>query len=956
MPRAWKEQAEKLVLPLLWLWLFTPTHAAAQNFWQQTNGPSSMASPIPALAVKTGNNHLFAGTSVVNGAFRSAVSTFQIAVQDSLALVDLYNSTNGANWTNKGNWLSTAPLSTWFGVTVTGNRVTQLDFPGNNLAGPLPATIGDLTNLTELDLTSNRLSGPLPKEIGNLTNLAFLYLLNNRLNGTIPTEIGKLANLLRLDLRANQFTGFIPAEMGNLINLQAVFLSNNLLSGPIAMSLGNLTNLTTLQLENNVFTGAIPAAIGNLVNLRFLLLSGNQLTGAVPNNFINLSSLESLGLHHNLLTDLPDLSMLPLLSSLEIQNNKFTFEDIEPNLAVPNFIYSPQDSVGAAQDTTLSIGASFTLSVAVGGANNQYQWFKDGVAIFNAMTSFYMLTRIASGDSGTYHCVITNTEAAALTLISRPVRVKLKPALSVSQTPPMDNNAVNITVTLNVNFQPTTSQLFYRRAGELDFRATALSQAGKQFSGAIPASFVTFRGVEFYVSLSDTQNVFTYPETNPQLIPQVLPVRFGQLGYAPALQPETYKMISAPVELNASALDSVLLGNYGPYDILPRQWRLFRWENGSYSEYSNIAARLKPGNAFWLITREGKGFTVGAGQSVNSAEPVSVTLQPGWNQIANPFAFPVDWNYVDAGDSIQFPIFYDGTQYLFERTVLEPWEGYFIFNQKSAPVSLFIPPIAPSSAAAKIGARLHFSDQEVVLKIAALIPGAKLMDSENYIGLREHAAAGLDALDFYDPPPIGEHVRLIIFQEGHEFAGNFKPLNEQGQQWELQISSSRREQEAQIQLHEISPLPEGFQIYVLDKDLNEPIPMSNNSFAVKISKKFPLRRLKILVGTQAFAEQNSDHISLVPIAFVLYQNYPNPFNPEAAIQYQISKPGPVKLEIFNLMGQKIRTLVDEKKNPGLYSVKWQGLNDAGRAVPSGVYFYRLTAGEFTATRKLVISR
>jgi hypothetical protein len=94
--------------------------------------------------------------------------------QDSLALVAFYNSTNGDTWTNNTNWLTNEPISTWYGITVSDGRVTEINlgnYPGNNLSGTIPQDIGDLTNLIKLNLSYNQLSGTIPLEIGNLTNL-----------------------------------------------------------------------------------------------------------------------------------------------------------------------------------------------------------------------------------------------------------------------------------------------------------------------------------------------------------------------------------------------------------------------------------------------------------------------------------------------------------------------------------------------------------------------------------------------------------------------------------------------------------------------------------------------------------------------------------------------------------------------------------------------------------------
>ncbi len=96
--------------------------------------------------------------------------------------------------------------------------------------------------------------------------------------------------------------------------------------------------------------------------------------------------------------------------------------------------------------------------------------------------------------------------------------------------------------------------------------------------------------------------------------------------------------------------------------------------------------------------------------------------------------------------------------------------------------------------------------------------------------------------------------------------------------------------------------------------------------------------------------------------FALYQNYPNPFNPETNLRFQIpqwgrSGRGFVKLQIFDLQGRIVRTLVNKKLAPGSYNIRWDGKDDNGAQVASGVYFYRLTAGSsFVATRKMVLLR
>src|SRR5919197_600616 len=88
-------------------------------------------------------------------------SSAQANVQDSLALVDFYDSTNGSEWSYSVNWLTTEPLSTWGGVTVDNisGRVVRLKLPGFNLTGTIPSSFGNLSQLSDAALNSNQITG-----------------------------------------------------------------------------------------------------------------------------------------------------------------------------------------------------------------------------------------------------------------------------------------------------------------------------------------------------------------------------------------------------------------------------------------------------------------------------------------------------------------------------------------------------------------------------------------------------------------------------------------------------------------------------------------------------------------------------------------------------------------------------------------------------------------------------
>ena len=91
--------------------------------------------------------------------------------------------------------------------------------------------------------------------------------------------------------------------------------------------------------------------------------------------------------------------------------------------------------------------------------------------------------------------------------------------------------------------------------------------------------------------------------------------------------------------------------------------------------------------------------------------------------------------------------------------------------------------------------------------------------------------------------------------------------------------------------------------------------------------------------------------SKVPQQFVLYQNYPNPFNPVTTIKFAVQQSGPVTLNVYNISGQKVATLINNQLPAGTYSVTFDGSR-----LPSGIYFYQLTAGNHRATRKMILTK
>lgn len=230
----------------------------------------------------------------------SCANVTEIPRSECEALVALYNSTDGSNWTNRGGWLASDTPCSWYGTTCDAGHVTELRLSRNQLSGSLPAELLNLEQLRVLSVYLNKLVGALPPDLSRLPQLREVDFFNNQFTGSIPAQYGEFASLERLSLSDNKLTGAIPPELGGLSTLTHMWLGNNRLSGSIPPELGNLTNLRLLSISQTYqLSGAIPPELGNLSNLENLYLYSNVLTGPIPSELGRLSKLRILYLFSN---------------------------------------------------------------------------------------------------------------------------------------------------------------------------------------------------------------------------------------------------------------------------------------------------------------------------------------------------------------------------------------------------------------------------------------------------------------------------------------------------------------------------------------------------------------------------------------------------------------------------------------------------------------------------------
>jgi len=553
------------------------------------------------------------------------------------------------------------------------------------------------------------------------------------------------------------------------------------------------------------------------------------------------------------------------------------------------------------------------------------------------------------------------------TVIIEGVDVRVVTPEAVRGTP------LSVDVVVEGDFSPDGT-LYVRKGGGENFQEIDLvedAQEPLRLEGEVSDTLVTNRGVDYYVVLADGDATLTVPaggQARARRQPRHLPVTFETLEVPVQVQPETYGMVTVSA-IPEGGIRGALRDRYGDYD--PADWRVLRWNavEEDYREYPDLDS-LRPGEGFWLITADGEGLTLGDGQTAPADTVRTLPLKAGWNQVGSPFGYAVPWDTIRAAsglDSSQVdgPVAYEAGTYQYRQSTLRPWQSAFV--RVPSADTLRVPPVGRGTGDSPTGqvlARTGTSAAEVkqsaesayTLRLTARSGDER--SQQVWLGLRPGAKQGRDTFDFAQAPPIEQTVQLAVHEKvGGQVvshAGSFKPPVGKGQAWTLRLQNRADEgEEVRLGAESAGRIPAGQKRYVFDLKKERRVTVGQ-TLTVEAGET---RRLKVIVGTKAYAEDKSKGIGLNSFENELRGNSPNPFDRATQIGYTLGTKQEVTLEVYNVLGQRVRTLVrEEAREAGLHQLRWEGENRYGEPVGSGVYFLRLRAGQFEATRKMVLVR
>ena len=550
-----------------------------------------------------------------------------------------------------------------------------------------------------------------------------------------------------------------------------------------------------------------------------------------------------------------------------------------------------------------------------------------------------------------------------------------------------------VTITDHIGIDTSSIRLHYRFGGaESEEPVRRLTRIGvtDTYILDIPDAGVTRRGVEYQVVATDDLDNMAAGPTSSLCDSDSLwfPLRTRLEGEGdfridtdgrpvPLVAGDTtnsYQLFSVPYELDNSQVLQVLEDDLGAYDNT--MWRFFDFKNdGSISGCpenpelcfveADTARDFTPGRSYFIITRQENIIVHGGpGQTRRTVCNDTIQVYEGWNLIATPFNFPVhkeSLSLINSNSIVSLRSYAGGWNI---TDVMETWKGYALFVASDSgkdDIYLVVRPRAAPGTVSKVTANLGFGPGDWAVQISGRV--GQMHDLENWAGVLQNAQPGFDNFELAEPPVIGQFLKVSFAHPGwnlptDEFSTDFRPAGISEQVWQFDVKTNEAYADVRLSFDFLGDFPANAEVHLIDQALHSAHNLRANSvYTFKSGRDGVEKKFKLIVGSHQFATTQAGEIGLVPEQFELLQNFPNPFNPATSIRYNLPQASGVSIIVYDLLGRKVRSLIDsEQKGAGYFSARWNGLDDFGGQVATGVYIYQLTTNSKSISRKMILMK
>ena len=425
--------------------------------------------------------------------------------------------------------------------------------------------------------------------------------------------------------------------------------------------------------------------------------------------------------------------------------------------------------------------------------------------------------------------------------------------------------------------------------------------------------------------------VASYPARVAILDTVVFPARSAPTDYLST----DYRLIGLP------GSGPLPVQNYLPGTAGTDWWMV--WDNGQPANYWVPYAAGSPfvfgaGRGFWLVKKGNWVVKDTVASAVLDGNGMAaIALHTGWNIITDPFLATVNWSDITAANpptQADHPVFTYSNGWP-QTTLLQTYTGYYFENTDSLSF-LQIPfrsaPVAAKKAAADGSWRIRLD-----------LEAGGFVDQVTTLGVSPVAGTGKNALDYHRPRLMNGIPALVLARPewdavNREFATDIRPPVQNAEVWKFEVRTSLRTP-AKITFRNVAAVPDNFQVYLIDEG-------RARSADLRAASEYPfvpptdVSAFRLVVGTPDALRRELD--ALLPKTFELGNNFPNPFNPETTIPVSVPFASEVRLVVYNILGSEVRTVFAGPVEAGRYWFKWDGRNEHGNPVATGVYFVRLT--------------
>ncbi|MGD9487663.1 MAG: FG-GAP-like repeat-containing protein [Calditrichaceae bacterium] len=413
-----------------------------------------------------------------------------------------------------------------------------------------------------------------------------------------------------------------------------------------------------------------------------------------------------------------------------------------------------------------------------------------------------------------------------------------------------------------------------------------------------------------------------------------------------------------------------------PQNLFENKLLAFKtWRNGAYK--SVPADSVIPGKGYWILSNEKIVVDMSKNKFLAIDKPVSVPLEKGWNQVGNPWGWDISWNNCSfttiKGDVFGFReaidkgllgsgiykwgIFPFRTYFRETDDMIEPDQGFWIkvseplqINFNSAPQSVESTETPEYfNKAAQTAANLTGSD--VILSLNA--SGGDMADMDNFYGV----CADRSQYPFYyqrasEPPALSDFIKVYSVENGEKISGDLTEFaaESDSKEWQIFVETSNPDNKITL-TWDWKVASSGTRLLLYHLDSGVWFDMSDqNSYSIENPEM--VNHFKMIATTDADFEPH-----ILPVEFNLFQNYPNPFNPVTKIRLAIpffADGQEASLIVYDILGRKVKTLLNKRVESGYIEMSWDGMNDRGIRQASGMYIYHFHSGNFSTSKKMIL--